>query len=177
MNNFAHAYLLDGLCRMRPSDSPDYTSNHIKIYSHINQIGAFQVLQDTPHFQGFIKYLVANANVRGFCCCLLAPIVLPFTTSLLVLAPGARIGPARARPAGPTGNQGPVRAVLHSVVLVAITMPAPCWRCSRFCCRRVLHVLLLPAPGSLRCCCWLHQMLPWEHESVVVCINMRNSSS
>ena len=55
MNNYQHAYLLDGLCRMRPADSQDYTVNHIKIYSHVNQTGCFQALQDTPHFQGLIR--------------------------------------------------------------------------------------------------------------------------
>lgn len=63
MNNYQHAYLLDGLCRMRPADSQDYTVNHIKIYSHVNQTGCFQALQDTPHFQGLIRYLVATANI------------------------------------------------------------------------------------------------------------------
>jgi len=64
MNNYTHAYLLDGLCRMRPADSQDYTVNHIKVYSHVNQTGCFQALQDTPHFQGLIRYLVATANIN-----------------------------------------------------------------------------------------------------------------
>jgi hypothetical protein len=60
LDQFTHAYLLDEICRIRKANSADYVRVHKWAYNHIAEMGIFQVLQDTPHFQGFARWLVAE---------------------------------------------------------------------------------------------------------------------
>jgi hypothetical protein len=60
LDQFTHPYLPDELCRIRKANSADYVRVHKWAYNHIAENGIFQVLQNTPHFQGFARWLVAE---------------------------------------------------------------------------------------------------------------------
>jgi len=57
LEQFAHPYLLDEICRIRSATSADYVRVHEWTYNHVAEMGVFQVLQDTPHFHGLARWI------------------------------------------------------------------------------------------------------------------------
>lgn len=63
LEQFAHPYLLDEICRIRSATSAEYVRVHEWTYNHVAEMGIFQVLQDTPHFHGLARWLFSEDMV------------------------------------------------------------------------------------------------------------------
>eukprot|EP00039_Didymoeca_costata_P001120 m.49905 g.49905 ORF g.49905 m.49905 type:complete len:373 (+) comp10638_c0_seq1:221-1339(+) len=66
LGQFAHPYLLDELCKVRSEKDATYIKVHIEVYRDVEKRKCYSVLQDTPHFRGFVQWLVNNDKVEGF---------------------------------------------------------------------------------------------------------------
>lgn len=51
-----HAHVLDTICRIRSRDSRAYVQVHVDVYRHLHSTGLYSLLQDTPHFYGFLRW-------------------------------------------------------------------------------------------------------------------------
>lgn len=63
LDQFSHAYLLDEICKIRQPTDEDYVRVHNWVYRNVAEQGVFQVLQGTPHFQGFARWIVAEDQI------------------------------------------------------------------------------------------------------------------
>lgn len=59
-----HPSILDIICKLRSHDSRDYIKVHRKVYEDVNERRVFSILQDTPHFYGFVRWLIAENEIE-----------------------------------------------------------------------------------------------------------------
>jgi hypothetical protein len=53
-----HPHILDSICKIRPRDSRPYVQTHVDVYRHVHLTGLYSLLQDSPHFYGFLRWVL-----------------------------------------------------------------------------------------------------------------------